>query len=200
MTSTVMIPQFPSPYPLTRLPSSSLQAGKYRTLDAFCADCRLIFDNAKLYNPERDPVYKSANILLERFNKKVRPLELSQITPTNGGGEKDEEEDEEEEDDEEEEESEEEVVGRRMTRRTSGRLQERSTRSSAGSTSPAKVIQRPTSLPAHKIFHCHRPPFLFATLALSSVLNPLILDFRLIAVDSLAGEAGKTERQWEEEG
>ena len=93
----------------------------------------------------------------------MRPLELSQITPTNGGGgeddDEDDDDDDEEEEEEEEEESEEEVVGRRMTRRTSGRLQTRSTRSSVGSTSPAKVIKQQRSLPAHKkLFLCCRPP------------------------------------------
>ena len=42
-----------------------LETGQYQNLDAFIADAQLVFDNAKVYNPE-DTIYYKGAVKMER--------------------------------------------------------------------------------------------------------------------------------------
>ena len=48
---------------------------KYGTPKTFLSDCRLVFDNAKLYNKEDDLVYKSAVAFEDKFDSAWREVE-----------------------------------------------------------------------------------------------------------------------------
>jgi len=53
-----------------------LKDGKYRTVDIFANDVRLIIENCKSYNPETTVYYKNADKIEEVFNDLMmkRPL------------------------------------------------------------------------------------------------------------------------------
>ncbi len=53
-----------------------LKDGKYRTVDIFANDVRLIIENCKSYNPETTVFYKNADKIEEVFNDLMmkRPL------------------------------------------------------------------------------------------------------------------------------
>jgi len=53
-----------------------LKDGKYRTVDTFANDVRLIIENCKSYNPETTVFYKNADKIEEVFNDLMmkRPL------------------------------------------------------------------------------------------------------------------------------
>jgi histone acetyltransferase len=46
-----------------------LKEGKYKTIDAFADDVRLIIENCRSYNPESTVYYKNAEKLDEVFNE-----------------------------------------------------------------------------------------------------------------------------------
>nr|XP_039251471.1 protein polybromo-1-like isoform X2 [Styela clava] len=82
-------------------------AHKYKSLDEFAEDCRLLFSNAMHYNKEGSVIYKNAQTLKQLMEDKLP--ENKSLEDELEDSEQDEEEEEEEEDEEEEEEEEEDV-------------------------------------------------------------------------------------------